>query len=133
MCYNTFMKKIFSIILLTPFYVFAAGPLLPNCAPDCKWQDFITLANNVLQFMIYLAVIVSAVMFAYAGFLYLTSGGSADKVKKAHSVFWSVFVGIIITLVAWVAVDTLLNILTGKGVQEWSKPEAFIEKTINLT
>ncbi len=94
--------------------------LLPDCGADCQWSDLVQLGSNILNFLVYLSIIAAAVMFAYAGFLYMSDGGSMDKVKKAHGIFTAVVVGIIIVLVAWLSVDVLMKSLTGRGVREWS-------------
>ncbi len=123
-----------STIMLAPVLVLAAPSsplseptgvmsqrLLPDCGADCSWVHLVQLASNILNFLVYLSIIAAAIMFAYAGFLYMSDGGSMDKVKKAHGIFTAVVVGIIIVLVAWLSVDTLMKSLTGKGVKEWSK------------
>jgi hypothetical protein len=126
------MKSIFYTFLflaIIPVLTFAAGnpdgtlapKLVPDCAPHCSWVHLVQLANNLLNFLIYISIIVAAIMFAYAGFLYMSDGGSMSKVKEAHGIFTSVAVGIIIVLVAWLGIDTLLKSLTGKGLKEWSK------------
>ena len=47
------------------------GGLAVNCPnDDCGFNDFITLINRVISFILFnLAVPISAIMFAYAGFL----------------------------------------------------------------
>ena len=134
------MRKIFFIVILTvvmvaPALAFGAdlgnptgetgGTLLPNCAPTggkytCGWSDLIQFASNILNFLVYLSIIAAAVMFAYAGYLYMSDGGSMEQVKDAHGIFTSTVVGIIIVLVAWLSVDALVKSLTGHGIREWS-------------
>jgi hypothetical protein len=84
---------------------------------DCNWKSFLALMQNVLNFMVFIGVSISALMFAYAGFLYLTSGGS-NKTEDAKRIFGHVALGLIIMLVAWLVVDVLLKTLTGKGFRE---------------
>ena len=127
------MKTIFYAIILffsatLPRFVYAidnpdgtlTSKIIPDCAPNCSWIHLIQLANNLLNFLIYISIIVAAIMFAYAGFLYMSDGGNMNKVKDAHGIFTSVAVGIVIVLVAWLSIDTLLKSLTGKGLKDWS-------------
>ena len=77
--------------------------------PDCDLCDLAQLGQNILNAAIYLAVFMSAVLFAYAGFEALTSGGNAAKYNKARSVFTNVAIGLIIILVAWLVVDVTMK------------------------
>lgn len=78
--------------------------LVPICGPDCNFGHLIELVENFIYFAIILALPIGASMFAYAGALYLTSGGNPEHVKKAHKVFWGVFVGIVFILAAWLII-----------------------------
>ena len=71
------------------------------------------LVQNVVNFLLGLSILVAAIMFAYAGYLYFTSGGSQTKISDAHKVFYSVGIGFVIALAAWLFVQTLLNTLVG--------------------
>lgn len=77
---------------------------------ECEFNDFIILAQNVINFLIFkIASPLAAIMFAYAGFLYLTNGGNESKVKQAHDIFWYVFIGLVVALAAWLVVNFILN------------------------
>ncbi len=126
------------IFFIIPVLVFAepsgnfTGNVAPKCSgSDCSWSDLIEFGKNILNFIIYIAIIAAALMFAYAGFLYMTDGGSSTKIKDAHGIFFNVAVGIIIVLVAWLLVDTLLKTLTGDGIKKWTQPRSSIEKSLH--
>jgi hypothetical protein len=54
--------------------VYEAGQTKP-----CSWNDLISLINNVLNFILFkLAIPIGAIMFCYAGFLLITSGGDTE-------------------------------------------------------
>lgn len=85
-------------------------------AERCDFDDMIQLAQNVIEFLIFrIAAPLAAVMFAYAGFLYLTNGGNESKVKQAHDIFWSVFIGLVVALAAWLVVNFVLEFFLGTG------------------
>lgn len=108
----------FSIITL-PFFAFAADPLVPcgQGTDQCEFNDIIILINNVVNFLIKsIALPVSAVLFAWAGFLYLTNAGKKGQVEKAHEVFLNTFVGLVLTLVGWLVINLITKLLTGKDV-----------------
>src|SRR4051812_12870298 len=75
--------------------------------PDeaCGYEDLIALAQTVINFLIFgLAAPLAAIMFAYAGFLYVTNGGNESRIKEAHDIFLYVFWGLILALAAWLLV-----------------------------
>jgi len=83
---------------------------------ECEFNDFIILAQNVINFLIFkIASPLAAIMFAYAGFLYLTNGGNESKVKQAHDIFWYVFIGLVVALAAWLVVNFILEFFLGTG------------------
>ena len=133
-----FFITLISVAVLAPALAFAlpqptgviGGQLVPTCAPNCAWADLVKLASNILNFLVFLSIMAAALMFSYAGFLYMSDGGSMNKVKEAHSVFAAVAVGIIIVLVAWLAVDTLMKTLTGKGIKEWSNQSSSLSEPL---
>ncbi|MCK4918577.1 MAG: hypothetical protein KAS02_02225 [Candidatus Pacebacteria bacterium] len=106
-------------IILIPSFVKAdwiLGSQLVPCNPTigedgtmtkCGFGDLVQLANNLIDFIIYISVSVSAIMFAYAGFLYITSSTSGN-IEKAHSIFKSVGIGLIFILGAWLIVKAVL-------------------------
>jgi len=122
--------------LMAPLALFADGfppdPLVPECNKvrvdvkndagkvigkkfqnPCDFPELIHLVKHLMDFAIYLAMPLSAVLFSYAGWLYLASAASPDKKKKAHAIFWAVLVGLLWVLGAWLVIklisDTLLR------------------------
>lgn len=107
-----------SILFLTvPVAVFAQG-LVPCDGPDCGWGDLLTLGERILDFIIAISITASAVMFAYAGWLFFSDTGNASNVEKGKKIFGAVVIGLIIVLVAWLVVNTILVTLTGRGLDE---------------
>ncbi len=103
------MLSVFSI----PVFVFSAG-LVPCDGTDdpCNFNDFIDLIREVVNFLMFkVALPLSALLFSWAGILMLTAGGNESKIKEAKDIFWWVFVGILVTLAAWVLVSTITGAL----------------------
>jgi len=81
---------------------------------QCEWEDLITLAQNVINFLIFwIAAPLAAIMFAYAGFLYVTNQGNESQVQHAHQIFWYVFLGLVMALAAWLLVNYILIFFLG--------------------
>lgn len=96
--------------------VWASNATTPGNHEECYFNDAIETAQNVINFLIFkIAAPLGAVMFAYAGFLYVTNRGNEGQVKQAHDVFMNVFWGLIIALAAWVTVNFILEFFLGTG------------------
>jgi hypothetical protein len=90
------------------------GKLVPDCpaAGGCGFKELVQLVNNFVTFILFdMAVPIAAVMFAYAGFLLLFSGGDTSKRQKAKKIFANVAIGLILALAAWLIVETILDLL----------------------
>ena len=117
-------------LLLTPALVFAAntnflGPLVPPCTEGgdgiCQACNLVQLAQNVLRFMVALSAMAVAIMFAYAGFLYVTAASNHQHLDSAKKIFWNSLIGIVIVLCAYLLIDTVLKVLTGTNLSPLSK------------
>ena len=126
------MKKALPVALAVsvffiPLAVLAAGtaagtPLVPGSGSPtdynlCTLRD---LANNLINFAVYLSVFVATLMFAYGGFLYVSGSANEGNIKKAHSVFTKTVIGLVIILIAWLIVNIVLSVLTGQSVADWT-------------
>jgi len=120
-CYTypmqTFMRKaalaLPTLVALLPYTLYAQNGGLPKqivtCdGINCKCQDLIDLAQNIINTGIFLAIFLSAMLFAYAGWLYLTNEAIGEQ-QKAKSMFSNVAIGLVILLSAWLVVDTLMG------------------------
>ena len=118
-------KKIFSVlipsmVLFAPAVLFAwspGDPIISCSGTDCNLDSLVELAQNIIEFFIYVSPFVAAVAFAYAGWLYITATGDTGQIKKAHGIFTSVAIGFIIILSAWLIVKA---ILVGLGAESWA-------------
>ncbi|MEK7572280.1 MAG: hypothetical protein AAB493_00250 [Patescibacteria group bacterium] len=82
----------------------------------CGFNDLLTMVNKVVHFVLFVMVVpIAAILFAYAGFMLITSGGEVGKKKKALSVFWNVGLGLIIAVAAWLIISTILSIVGFDG------------------
>ncbi|MDE2031286.1 MAG: hypothetical protein KGI58_03465 [Patescibacteria group bacterium] len=120
-------------LLLSFHTVSAAPPLVPDCGTvtsttnsdgtitksinnPCDFTYLMTLANNVINFLLFIvATPLVAMILCYAGFLLLTSGGSSENVTKAKHIIMNVVIGYIIALAAWLIIHTILSALGFNG------------------
>ncbi|MDO8522487.1 MAG: hypothetical protein Q7S08_04395 [bacterium] len=117
-----------AIIVIAPTLVFGAvpGPIvncsgaLPGTTVDGKTQaactvcDIAKTAQNVLNTAIYIAVFLSAILFAYAGIIYVTNIANHGEITKAKNIFSNVLIGLVIILASWLVIDTLMKILVNE-------------------
>lgn len=81
---------------------------------QCTFADVLKEVQVVINFIIFkFASPLAAIMFAYAGFLYVTNGGNESQIKEAHEIFWNVFLGFVIMLAAWLIVNFILTFFLG--------------------
>jgi len=130
---------IFSVFIFSPFVFVSAqdGPIVPcgtdicECTGDdctcpkegggtvtngqitnpCNFDKLITLVQNIINFLLLIAAPIAAVMFAYAGWLYLSAAGNQGQVEKAHKIFTAVFMGIVLALIAWLIINVISTTL----------------------
>lgn len=87
---------------------------------DCGTDDAITLANNVISFLIKMMSVIAVIAIVITGFQMVTSGGDTKAWNAGKSRLIAIVIGIIIILSAFLVVDTILKALTDKGLEETS-------------
>lgn len=115
------------VILFTPLVVFGGGshgivPTTSICGEPgdpLQGKDLIHLINHIIEYAVYLTIFVATIMFAYAGFLYVTAAARTENHQKARSVFSSVLIGFVIVISAWLIVDIILTVFTDKDFGFW--------------
>lgn len=99
---------VYIFIFATPAY--AQGMLYPGCSGiDCQFCHVIALVDKLIKYLIYVSVPIAACLFAYAGFLYVTSGGSVSAASQARTIFKDILIGAILALTGFLVVDTVLQ------------------------
>lgn len=114
------------MIMLAPVAASAAG-LVTIVPSDCNGVggctsicDLAQLANNALTDFVYIAVFLSAALFAWAGITFLTARGNTSNISRAKEVFTNVFIGLVIILAGYMAVDVTMRALVGQSLLPWS-------------
>ena len=119
----------FSLYLAIPALLFAQAGIPKQIVPcngvDCRVCDLATLAQNLINTGIFIVIFLSAILFAYAGFLYLTNEAIGEQ-KRARDMFGSVAIGLVILLAAWLVVDTLMKSVLGGSFGPWNNVCQFL-------
>jgi len=95
------------------------GAVAGNSLPACTVCHIAELAQNIINLGIFLFVFFAAIMFAYAGFMYLTDQALQGQ-AQAKKMFGHVAGGLVILLSAWLIVDTLMKTLLGGNFGPWN-------------
>ncbi len=117
-------KKVFIILAMMgamiPSFAFADSFGLDNAAKGTALENFKTTNTdipNLIGTIVGVALsFVGAIFFLlilYAGFLWMTAFGAADKVDKAKSILEHAAVGLIIVLAAYAISKFVFGALTG--------------------
>lgn len=73
-------------------------------------RTFLALANQALNLVLLVVGVLAVFYLIYSGFLYITSGGNPDNVKKARAGIINSIIGIVIILAAFVIVKFAVGI-----------------------
>ena len=88
-----------------------------TAAQSCGFSDLINMINTIITYLIYIAMPLAAISFAYAGWLYLSAGDKPANISKAKTIFIDVGIGIFLVIASWLIFKlietTFLN--TGAG------------------
>ena len=107
------------LFLAIPVIAFGAvfDPIVKCDGTDipCDFNAFIGLGNSIIKFLIEIGAFLGAISFAWAGWLYVTSGGNPGTIDKAKDIFWKVIVGFILMLAAWLIIKLVIASLGYKG------------------
>lgn len=77
--------------------------------PNCTFEELMLTADAVAEFMTQLGVAFIAIIFSYAGWLYITANGNEGQVKQAHEMFGKAAMGLMIVLLAFLIIELLVS------------------------
>lgn len=105
---------------MVPMMLYAKGIVacgaVDGSEPVCDFNGLLATANKLIEFLlVYFATPLAAMIFAYAGFIYLTSGGNSNKVGQAKKIMLNMLIGYLIALCAWLIVNTIFKTLGYTG------------------
>lgn len=107
-------------VFATPYTVsaqIAAGQenaqAVAQAAGIASSTDLITIIGRIINVFLGFLGVVFLVLLLYAGYQWMTSGGDAEKVKKAQVTIRNAVIGLVIIASAWAIVAFVLNALTG--------------------
>jgi len=109
---------IFKIIPLVVLTLFTFGNLSQGFSienPLGETSDIYTLVMKILDFLIVLAIPLSAILIVYAGFVYITSAGNEEKIKTAQKTLIWALIGFAVVLLAKGIPQLIIDFLQGNN------------------
>lgn len=70
--------------------------------PVAKFSSISVFTNVLIPLFMIVGGVLTLIMLLYAAFMYLTSEGASDKIKKAQAVLTNAIIGIILIVLAFV-------------------------------
>jgi hypothetical protein len=120
--------SVFIFLLLTGFYLLAPMIAFAQCPPGyenlCKVGPDTNpdLFANIVQFLIVIAIVVSAIFMIWGGIKWVTSGGDKGKVEQARGAITGAIIGLLISLLAFAIVSIVVYLFTGSASLNFKIP-----------
>ncbi len=107
------------VVLLLSFLPYIVQADLVPCGDSgeemCQTCHVVDLVNGVIEWLIAILGTVAAILFMYAGFKLVTSGGNVSAKTDALRMINNLVIGYVIVLAGWLMVDTGLKALLTPG------------------
>lgn len=109
------------IALALPFAIVHAGdttlvnPIGGTAQNPSGVSDVPSLLGNVLRALFGVLGSIALLMFIYGGFMWLTSGGVPEKIKKGQDTMVWATLGIAVVFASYAIVSFVINALTKTG------------------
>ena len=113
---SLFCLPVFAVAAQDPATIGNTGITYECTNGECTFADLIAASENIVVFMRNIALLFSVVVIAYAGFLYLTSGGQQAARSKANGMLLNGVIGIVIILCSWLIVHLIVSALVSPSV-----------------
>ena len=100
------------VTLLAPALVSATEPggFVTCEGTGCSFCELVTMVQEIMFWVLGIIFLIFASVLIYAGFQFLTSGGTKEEQRSdAKKKITNAFIGLIIVLAAWLMVDTLMR------------------------
>jgi hypothetical protein len=78
---------------------------------DCNVTSVGTLYYNILVTFLFVASLAAVITFIYAGIVYLTAGGEAEKAEKAKKMITGSIIGIIVIIASYTMIKWTIGVV----------------------
>lgn len=109
---------ILALLMLLPMPVAAQfGPIVPEVCRTCAcgFGGVLAIIQNVVNFIIGIAIIFATIIMVWAGGLYILSAANPESRSTANKMLINAVIGLLIVLSAWLIVDFVMKTLYDNG------------------
>ncbi|MFH1171763.1 MAG: pilin, partial [bacterium] len=96
-------------LVLTVTVVRAVSFENPSTSLGLGTSDLKATVINIINWALGLLGLLAVGLMIYGGFLWLTSGGSEDRIRRAKKILINTLIGLVIILLSWAIVNFVLN------------------------
>lgn len=96
--------------------------LAPSAAGSANGADASVLIRFIINGLIIVGIVASLLFLLLGGIKWILSGGDKGKVDAARGTIVAAIVGLIIVILAWVIINTVLEVLTGCNLGQFQLP-----------
>lgn len=101
----------FGIVTISVYNALAVE--IPNPLGD-GGKDIPTLINTIAVWLLGIGSTIAVIIVIWAAFLFMTSGGNAERVTMARKTLWYAIIGLVVLLLATGVTEFIKNALSGK-------------------
>ena len=117
------MKKLSAFYILVSLLATASSTILfPNTAFAIDFDevgetlglgeaDLEESVIKMIQWLLGLMGLMGVIMVIYGGFMWMTAGGSEEKISKAKKIISAAIIGMVVVMLAWAIVSFSMNTL----------------------
>ncbi len=116
-----------SLLVLLPLGAHAAsatffGPIVPEVcrACPCGFGGVLAIIQNLVNFVISIAIIIMTLILVWGGILYIMSPANPENRSTANNMLINAAIGMLIVLSAWLIVDFVMKTLYGGQFGPWN-------------
>lgn len=90
---------------------YETGTILPECieSGNCSLCDILKTFANFADFMISVVGSVALLFFLYGGYVWISSAGNHERIKRGKNILVSTIVGIILVMGAWQIINFTIS------------------------
>lgn len=94
----------------------------PSAAGTANGASASVIIRFVINGLIVIGIVAALLFMLWGGIRWILSGGDKGKVDAARSTIVASIVGLIIVILAWVVINTVLQVLTGCNLGQFQLP-----------
>lgn len=112
------------LLVLIPIFTYAAGlvPCGGEGEPTCQSCHVLQLIQIVVNWLVAMLTIITAIIISFAGLRLVTSFGNASAMLQAKSLINNCIIGFIIVLAGWLLIDLVMkSLLNDQAYGVWNE------------